>query len=50
MMVCLFRLVELFKRFRLDFHEVIVMTDTEKRPSPKKYVEKTLTLRFRIII
>ncbi|KAK2899953.1 solute carrier family 12 member 3-like [Channa argus] len=25
-------MLELLKRFRLDFHEVIVMTDTEKRP------------------
>lgn len=41
-------MLELLKRFRLDFHEVIVMTDTEKHPNPKKYVEETLTITFRI--
>uniref|UniRef100_A0A3Q1I3Q7 Solute carrier family 12 member 10, tandem duplicate 1 n=1 Tax=Anabas testudineus TaxID=64144 RepID=A0A3Q1I3Q7_ANATE len=36
-------MLELLKRFRLDFQEVIVMTDTEKQPNPKKYVETTFT-------
>lgn len=37
-----FRMMALLRRFRLDFNDVIVMTDSEKRPHPKKYVQKTL--------
>ena len=31
-----FRMISLLKRFRLDFHDVIVMTDSERTPQPKK--------------
>uniref|UniRef100_A0A7N6B544 Solute carrier family 12 member 10, tandem duplicate 1 n=1 Tax=Anabas testudineus TaxID=64144 RepID=A0A7N6B544_ANATE len=36
----------LLKRFRLDFNDVIVMTDSEKHPHSKKYVDKTLIFIF----
>uniref|UniRef100_A0A669BQX0 Solute carrier family 12 member 10, tandem duplicate 1 n=1 Tax=Oreochromis niloticus TaxID=8128 RepID=A0A669BQX0_ORENI len=36
--VC-FRMIALLKRFRLHFSDVIVMTDSEKRPQAKKYQE-----------
>jgi hypothetical protein len=29
-------MISLLKRFRLDFHDVIVMTDSERTPQPKK--------------
>lgn len=32
------RMMTLLRRFRLDVHDVIVMTDTERMPSSKKYV------------
>lgn len=41
--VC-FRMMALLKRFRLHFSDVIVMTDSEKRPQAKKYVGKKLQL------
>lgn len=41
--VC-FRMIALLKRFRLHFSDVIVMTDSEKRPQAKKYVGKKLQL------
>uniref|UniRef100_A0A669CGV3 Solute carrier family 12 member 10, tandem duplicate 1 n=1 Tax=Oreochromis niloticus TaxID=8128 RepID=A0A669CGV3_ORENI len=35
-------MIALLKRFRLHFSDVIVMTDSEKRPQAKKYVGKKL--------
>ncbi|KAG7269191.1 hypothetical protein CRUP_016063 [Coryphaenoides rupestris] len=29
-------MISLLKRFRLDFHDVVVMTDSERTPQPKK--------------
>uniref|UniRef100_A0AAX7UJS6 Solute carrier family 12 member 10, tandem duplicate 1 n=1 Tax=Astatotilapia calliptera TaxID=8154 RepID=A0AAX7UJS6_ASTCA len=37
-------MMALLKRFRLHFSDVIVMTDSEKRPQAKKYVGKKLQL------
>lgn len=45
--VC-FRMIALLKRFRLDFNDVIVMTDSEKHPHSKKYVDKTLIFIFHV--
>lgn len=45
--VC-FRMIALLKRFRLDFNDVIVMTDSEKHPHSKKYVDKTLTFTLKL--
>lgn len=36
------RMIALLKRFRLDFNDVIVMTDSERRPHDKKYVHKAI--------
>uniref|UniRef100_A0A4W6EH58 Solute carrier family 12 member 10, tandem duplicate 1 n=1 Tax=Lates calcarifer TaxID=8187 RepID=A0A4W6EH58_LATCA len=40
-------MIALLKRFRLDFNDVIVMTDSEKRPHAKRYVYETLIFRVR---
>lgn len=37
-------MIALLKRFRLDFNDVTVMTDSERRPHAKKYVWKTFAL------
>lgn len=37
-------MIALLKRFRLDFNNVIVMVDSEKRPHSKKYVKNIPTL------
>uniref|UniRef100_A0A7N6B1D7 Solute carrier family 12 member 10, tandem duplicate 1 n=1 Tax=Anabas testudineus TaxID=64144 RepID=A0A7N6B1D7_ANATE len=42
-------MLELLKRFRLDFQEVIVMTDTEKQPNPKnlnRFVDSVAPFRL----
>uniref|UniRef100_A0A7N6BZG2 Solute carrier family 12 member 10, tandem duplicate 1 n=1 Tax=Anabas testudineus TaxID=64144 RepID=A0A7N6BZG2_ANATE len=41
-------MIALLKRFRLDFNDVIVMTDSEKHPHSKKYVDKTLIFIFHV--
>lgn len=40
----------LLRRFRLDFNDVIVMTDSEKHPQTKKYVQKTLAYTFKVTL
>uniref|UniRef100_A0A7N8X0J3 Solute carrier family 12 member 10, tandem duplicate 1 n=1 Tax=Mastacembelus armatus TaxID=205130 RepID=A0A7N8X0J3_9TELE len=42
------QMIALLKRFRLDFNDVIVMTDSEKRPHSKKYVNKPLTFTIKV--
>lgn len=41
------RMVGLLKRFRLDFNDVIVMTDSERRPHAKKYVYRAFLQIFK---
>lgn len=40
------RMLALLRRFRLDFNEVIVITDSEKQPHTKKYVYTCLKTTF----
>uniref|UniRef100_A0A4W6EG37 Solute carrier family 12 member 10, tandem duplicate 1 n=1 Tax=Lates calcarifer TaxID=8187 RepID=A0A4W6EG37_LATCA len=39
-------MIALLKRFRLDFNDVIVMTDSEKRPHVKKFVDSVAPFRL----
>uniref|UniRef100_A0A8C4E019 Solute carrier family 12 member 3 n=1 Tax=Dicentrarchus labrax TaxID=13489 RepID=A0A8C4E019_DICLA len=40
------RMIALLKRFRLDFNDVIVMTDSERRPLAKKFVDSVAPFRL----